>query len=90
MRWEITKLKWSANPVPTVHTAAALQQPFTLKTTCVPCKPPCFVFINLSTLKVFLRCYKKNFNQMSKQEAPTGYQCRKSDENIIYYNLSSS
>ena len=84
-----TKLKWKANPIPTKHTSSALKQPSSLKTPAAPRKPPTQRIFQQDELENFSKEDSiENFNDLSEKHAPPGNQFHKTEQFVVYYNLS--
>ena len=83
-----TKLKWELDPVPTIHTSAALEVPSTLPTSSTSRKPPKEREYQKDELAQFGKQDKiTNFDDITENHAPDNYQFYKGLQCIVFYNL---
>ena len=81
------KLKWELQPVPTVHSNKALKRPSTLPIMALPRKLPKPRVFQNDKLKQFQnKDVIQSFDDLCLKTAPAGYQCRKTNNFLIYYN----
>ena len=83
-----TKLKWELDPVPTIHTSAALEVPSALPTSCTSRKSPKEREYQKDELAQFGKQDKiTNFDDITENHAPDNYQFYKALQCIVFYNL---
>ena len=86
-RGKKSNLKWKCNPTPTIHSVESLKRPSSLPTPVVPRKLPKVREEN-DEMKPFLQSDTiSDFSILTENHSPEGFQCKKSPECIIYYNL---
>ena len=82
------KLNWSLNPVPTIHTKAALKRPSTLPTSSSSRKPPKVRVYQNDQLADFKEMDKiTKFDDITQSQAPANYLFHKTLECIVFHNL---
>ena len=82
------KLKWSLDPIPTINSKAALENPSTLPTPSSSRKPPKARPFQEDDAKRFLKADTiSNFDELDASRCPSGFQIYKIENRVVYYYL---
>lgn len=87
-RWT---LKWKVNPVPTLFTDEMNESPKSLQPPHAPPprKPPMKRNYQEDEINTFLsHDIIKDFSEIDEKHAPTGFSCKKTNDHVVFFNLS--
>ena len=87
-RWT---LKWKSNPVPTILTEEMKATPRSVLPTPTPppWKPPTKRSLEVDQMDTFLsKDIINNFSEINESHAPAGFSFNKTNDHIVFYNLS--
>ena len=88
IRGKKCNLRWNINPIPTIYSMETLRKPSSLPTPKVFRKAPKIRLYQEDQLETFLHSdLIDDFSLLNEQHSPEGFQCRKSKNHIVFYNL---
>jgi len=82
------KLNWNLNPIPSIHTDAALKRPSTVRNPSPGRKAAKTRIFQEDELSIFnQKDCTTSFDVLTEQHSPSGYCCHKEYDFVVYYKL---